>query len=83
MQCPDAVEHDVTQSPSDPFSEKTIYEDNLFGKVLIAYFTKKISEEVGANFLKQWFCMINSMMAMLSHLLQVLQCIGPRHWSYF
>ena len=56
VQCPDTVEHDVTQSPRDPFSEKTVYEDNLFGKLLIAYFTKKISEEVGADRLEQWMC---------------------------
>lgn len=48
VQCPDTVEHDTAHAPSDPFSEMTVYEDKLFGKILIAYFTKKISEEVGA-----------------------------------
>lgn len=48
VQCPDTAERDVGQAPIDPFSEKTVYEDSLFGKVLIAYFTKKIAEEVGA-----------------------------------
>lgn len=48
VQCPDTVERDVGKAPRDPFTEKTVYEDGLFGKILIAYFTRKIAEEVGA-----------------------------------
>ena len=46
---------DMSQSRSnvkaatDPFSQKTLYEDSLFGKIFIAYFTWKISQEVGAS----------------------------------
>lgn len=36
-----------TAPPADPFADPVEYEDSAFGKLLIAYFTKKISEEVG------------------------------------
>jgi hypothetical protein len=35
------------ERPDDPFANLNEYSDSLFGKTLIAYFTHKISQEVG------------------------------------
>jgi uncharacterized protein YllA (UPF0747 family) len=35
------------ERPDDPFAILNEYSDSLFGKALIAYFTHKISQEIG------------------------------------
>jgi hypothetical protein len=40
-------EEPIQKQSDDPFSTMNEYTDSIFGKALIAYFTHKISQEVG------------------------------------
>ena len=37
------------RAKEDPFAEEVVYNDNIIDRTAIGYFTRKISEEVGAH----------------------------------